>query len=343
MTTERAKLQLPKGTFPKLSKKNWILIGVVFALIVVSLTVGIVDVWNIVLLQPMLNFLIILSNVFFHNFGIAIIVLVIIVRLLMLPVTLRQLHSQRAMSSLQPKLQEIQKKYGSDRVKLQQEMARVYKESGVSPMGCIWPMAIQFPIWIALYQSILKALAATPEELISLSDRLYSSSYIIGAVPLNEKFLWLNLGQPDKYYVMAVLVAASMWILQKMSTVPTSDPKQQSMNNMLTWIMPLMFGFFTISFPSGLAIFWLVSNIIGIITQYFITGWGTLSFKRKPRVMAPAALNISTELPKGADLKDKEASGGVKQEGLADGQYREKRKDRRRSRRTGVRRTRRKP
>jgi YidC/Oxa1 family membrane protein insertase len=246
------------------------------------------------------------------------------------------------MSSLQPKLQEMQKKYGGDRVKLQQEMAKVYKESGVNPMGCLWPMLIQFPIWIALYQSILKTLAATPEDLMGLSDRLYSSSYIIGAVPLNEQFLWLNLGQPDKYYIMAILVAASMWVLQKMSTVPTSDPKQQSMNNMLVWLMPLMFGFFTISFPSGLAVFWLISNIIGIITQYFITGWGTL-FKRAPKAVAPAAPNISgTELPKGADLKDKEASGGVNQKGSADGQSREKRKDSRRSHRAGVRRARRK-
>jgi YidC/Oxa1 family membrane protein insertase len=342
MTTERTKLQLPKGVFPKLGKKNIILLCVVVVFMVVALTVGIMDFWNIVLLQPMLNFLIVLSNVFFHNFGIAIIVLVIIVRLLMLPVTLKQLHSTKAMSSLQPKLQEIQKKYGGDRVKLQQEMARIYKESGVNPMGCLWPMLIQFPIWIALYQSILKALAATPEELMSLSDRLYSSAYIIGAVPLNDKFLWLNLGQPDKYYIMAILVAATMWIQQKMSTMPTSDPKQQSMNNMLIWLMPLMFGFFTISFPSGLAVFWLISNIIGIITQYFITGWGTL-FKRAPKAVAPAAPNISgTELPKGVDLKDKEDSGGVNQEGSADGQSREKRKDRRRSNRAGARRARRK-
>jgi YidC/Oxa1 family membrane protein insertase len=335
-------MKLPKGVFPKLGKKNLILLGVVLVFMIVALTIGIMDFWNIVLLQPMLNFLIVLSNVFFHNFGIAIIVLVIIVRLLMLPVTLKQLHSTKAMSSLQPKLQEMQKKYGGDRAKLQQEMSKVYKESGVNPMGCLWPMLIQFPIWIALYQSILKALAATPEDLMGLSDRLYSSSYIIGAVPLNERFLWLNLGQPDKYYIMAILVAASMWVLQKMSTVPTSDPKQQSMNNMLVWLMPLMFGFFTISFPSGLAVFWIASNIIGIITQYFITGWGTL-FKRVPKAVAPAAPNISgTELPKGVDLKDKEASGGVNQEGSADGQSREKRKDRRRSHRAGARRARRK-
>jgi len=341
MTTGRARLT--KGALPKISKRNWILIGVVFALIVVSMTVGLVDVWNIVLLQPMLNFLIILSNVFFHSFGVAIIVLVIIIRLLTLPVTLKQLHSTKAMSSLQPKLQEIQKKYGNDRVKLQQEMAKVYKESGINPMGCLWPMLIQFPIWIALYQSILKALAATPEELMSLSSRLYSSSYIISAVPLNERFLWLNLGQPDKYYVMAILVAATMWILQKMSTLPTADPKQQSMNKMLTWIMPLMFALFTIMYASGLALYWVVSNIIGIVIQYYITGWGTLSFRRGQKAPVPAApTEAETEILKGTAPEDRGGFGEARQEKSSDGQYREKRQDRRRSRRAGARRARRK-
>ncbi|MEA1958436.1 MAG: YidC/Oxa1 family membrane protein insertase [Chloroflexota bacterium] len=331
-----------KFNLPKPGKKNLILIGSAVALMIASVTVGLVELWNVVLLQPMLNFIIILSNVFFDNFGIAIVVLVIIVRLLMLPVTLKQLHSTKAMSALQPKMKEIQKKYEKDKVKLQQEIAKVYKESGVSPLGCLWPMLIQLPIWIALYQSILKALAATPEEMLSLSQRLYSSAYIQGAVPLDEKFLWLDLGRPDPYFIMAVLVGATMWVLQKMSTVPTSDPKQQSMNNMLVWMMPLMFAFFTIQFPSGLALFWVVSNIIGIITQYFITGWGSL-FKRAPKAVEPTTADVpGVVLPEEADSEGDVGSGGVKQERLADGKSREKRKDRRRSRRAGSRRAKRK-
>jgi YidC/Oxa1 family membrane protein insertase len=343
MTTDRAKLA--KTMFPfKLSKKSIIIICAVIALMAIVLGVGVMKAWNAVLLMPVLNFLIILSHAFFGNFGIAIIVLVIIVRLITLPVTLKQLHSTKAMSTMQPKLQELQKKYGKDPAKFQQEMSKIYKEAGVSPLGCIWPMAVQMPIWIALYQSILKSLAATPEELVSLSDRLYSSSYIIGAVPLNSKFLWLDLGQPDPYFIMAVLVAASMWIQQKMSTVPTTDPKQQSMNNMMLWMLPLMFGFFTISFPSGLALFWFVSNIIGIITQYFVTGWGTLSFKRGPKAPQPTITDIpGIKLPEGDEIEGRVVSGGVNQEGSADGKSREKRKDSRRSDRAGLRRARRKP
>jgi YidC/Oxa1 family membrane protein insertase len=128
-----------------------------------------------------------------------------------------------------------------------------------------------------------------------------------------------------------------MFVLQKMSTVPTADPQQQSTNKMMIWMMPLMFGFLTLAFPSGLALFWIVSNIIGIITQYFITGWGSL-FVRTPKV--PAA---QVETPESAALEEKLAAEGVEQqERITHGKSRDKRKDGRRSRRAGTRKTRRK-
>jgi len=326
-----------------MSRNRLIIILIAAAAIVLFLTYGLVETWNLVLLQPMLNFLILLSNVLFSNFGLAIIALVIIVRLLMLPLTLRQLRSTKAMSTLQPKMQELQKKYGKDKQKLQQEMVKLYKESGVNPMGCLGPMLIQLPIWIALYQSIIKALAATPEDLLGLSQRLYSISAVHQAVPLNESFLWLNLARPDSYFILAILVGASMWVLQKMSTVPVADPRQQSMNKMMLWMMPLMFAFFTLSFPSGLALFWVVSNIIGIVTQYFITGWGSL-FVRAPAPAPQVAKEQSMETLEGARQEDKLATERVKQqEREAYGKSRGKRKDRRRSHRADARKARRKP
>ena len=78
---------------------------------------------------------------------------------------------------------------------------------------------------------------------------------------------------------MPILVAVSVWVLQKMSTVPMADQQQQSMNKMIIWMMPLLFAFFTLAFPSGLALFWVISNIIGIVMQYYITGWGSLFVK----------------------------------------------------------------
>ena len=120
-----------------MSRNRLILILAAAAVIVLSLTYGLVDTFDLILLEPMLNFMILVSNTLFDSFGLAIIVLVIVVRLLMLPLTLRQLHHTRAMSEIGPKVKELQKKYAKDRKKLQQEMANLYKESGVSPLGCL--------------------------------------------------------------------------------------------------------------------------------------------------------------------------------------------------------------
>lgn len=235
------------------------------------------ELWNTLILDPMLNSLIVLYGVLFNSFGLAIIALTIVVRLLTFPLTLRQLKSTKALQTLQPKLQEIQKKYAKDKAKLQREMMKLYREAGVNPLGCLWPMLVQFPVWIALYQSIMRALAATPEDLLSLSQHLYSWSVVQQVVPLKEKFLWLDLAKPDGTLLLAILVAGTMWVQQKMVTAPAADPRQQSMNNMTLLMMPLMFGLFALQFPSGLALYWVVSNIIGIAIQYFMSGWGYLS------------------------------------------------------------------
>ena len=232
------------------------------------------ELWNVAFLQPLLNGLILLSGVLFQNFGLTILVFTIIIRILILPLTLRQLQSTKAMSAMQPKLLELQKKYARDKQRLAAEQMKLYKEAGVNPVGCMWPMLVQFPIWIALYQAVIKALAATPEELRSLADVLYP--FNLAAVPLRGEFLWLNLATPDPYLVLPVLTGGSLWVQQKMVAMPSLDPRQRSMNNMMLWMMPMMFTVFTLQFASGLAIYWVVSNIIGIVIQYFISGWGGL-------------------------------------------------------------------
>ena len=317
-----------------MSRRNIIIALIAIALVVIFATIGIIELWNVILLQPMLNFLILLSNLLFSSFGLAIIALVIIVRVVMFPLTLRQLRSTKAMSTLGPKMQELQKKYGKDKQKLQQEMGKLYKESGVNPLGCVLPLLIQLPIWIALYQSIMKALAATPEDLLGLSQRLYSLSGVYEAVPLQANFLWLDLGRPDSFYILAILVGGTMWVLQKMSTVPSADPRQQSMSKMMLWMMPLMFAFFTLQFPSGLALFWVVSNIIGIVMQYFVTGWGTL-LTRAPAPAPEPVKGPAMETPEGAMQEEKLATESAKQQKKAEyGKPRGKRKDRRRSSRS---------
>jgi len=234
--------------------------------------------WNLIIGNPVLNVLIALSHLLGGEFGWAIIVLTVIIRLISWPLTKRQLKSTKALQEMQPKMQELQKKYGKNQQKLQQEMMKLYKEAGVNPLGCLWPMLIQFPIWIALYQAIMRALATTPENLLELAQRLYSWSVVSRAVPLSSDFLGLDLASPGNI-VLAIVVGGTMWVQQKMTQAPAVDPRQESTSRMMLLMMPLMFGFLTFMFPSGLALYWAVSNIIGIVTQYFVTGgWGYLKF-----------------------------------------------------------------
>ena len=130
--------------------------------------------WKAVFFDPMLNGLVMLYSLSFKDMGVTIAVFTVIIRILMLPLTLRQLHSTKAMSLMQPKLAAMQKRYAGDKQKLASEQMRLYKEAGINPLGCLGPMVIQFPIWIGLYQSIDLALATKPENLILLSKHLYS-------------------------------------------------------------------------------------------------------------------------------------------------------------------------
>ncbi len=233
-------------------------------------------IWDLIILQPVINSLIMVDSVLFRNFGLAIIALTIIVRVLTLPLTLKQLRATKAMQVLQPKLAELQKKFAKDRSKLAQEQMRLYKESGVSPAGCMIPMLVQMPIWIALYQSIIRLLAVTPEDFLWLSQYLYSWPIVYSMLPLGNDFLWglLDLATPNMF--LAILVGGSMWLQQKMVMPTSADPKQAAQSRMMLWMMPLMFAFFALSFPSGLAVYWLVSNVISIVIQYYVTGWGAL-------------------------------------------------------------------
>ncbi|MBN1692793.1 MAG: membrane protein insertase YidC [Dehalococcoidales bacterium] len=235
------------------------------------------NVWELIIQQPLTNVLIVVAHFFGDNFGVAIILLTILVNLALLPLTLSQIRSSKRMQDLQPKLAEIQKKYGKDRQKLAQEQMKIYKESGIKPAGCLLPMIIQMPVWFALYQSIMLALAAVPEGLLNLARYLYPWPVVFSSLPLNPYFLGMNLAQPN--FILAILVGASMWIQQKMSATPTDDPRSAASSQMMTWMMPLLFAFLALSFPSGLSLYWIASSLIRIILQYRVTGWGTLRRK----------------------------------------------------------------
>jgi len=281
--------------------------------------------WNGLIFNPMLNGLVVLYAILGHNFGITIIVFTILVRLATIPLTLRQLRSTRKMSEVQPKIQALQRRYAKDRARLSQETMRLYKESGVNPIGCLGPMVIQFPIWIGLYMAIIKVLPTSPENLAGLSGHLYSWFPLVHhVIPLDSRFLWLDLAQRDPTPLLAVLVGASMWVMQKMTVMPTGDSRQQSTNRMMLWMMPFMFAFFTLQLPSGLPIYWVASNLIGIAIQYFVTGWGGLMPSRAQPTPVPAEEGAPRGTPN--PPPDKEV--------VNDGSSRDQRQDRRRSHRT---------
>jgi len=229
--------------------------------------------WTNGLVIPMTNLLVILASLAFGNFGIAIILFTIFMRGITWPLTRQQLKASRAMQATQPQIQEIQKKY-KDPKRRSEETMKIYKEAGFSPLGCIWPMLVQFPIWIALFQSIRFTLGTTPENMLNLSQRLYPLEFVRTALPLENQFLWMDMGQPDSTFIMAVLVGASTWAQQRMTTPSSAsaDPQQQSMNQTMMFMMPLMFAFFTLQFPSGLALYWVATNVIGVVLQYFYMG-----------------------------------------------------------------------
>ncbi len=232
-------------------------------------------VWNQLLITPATNLIVVLDRLFFGSYGLAIIVFTLLLRAATMPLTMRQIQSSKKMQTLQPKLQEIQKKY-SDPKRRSEETMKLYKEEGVNPAGCLVPTLIQFPIWIALYSVIKITLATTPESLIDLSHRLYPWNFVQQAVPLTSHFLWLNLGTGDKTFILPILVFVTMWVQQKLTMTPqtmAANSQTAQTNQMMLWFMPLLFAWFSLSVPSGLALYWVITNLAGIAVNYYVFDW----------------------------------------------------------------------
>jgi len=310
-------------------------------------------IWDLIILNPLINGMVWLSNVLFGSFGLTIIILTMVVRGLMYPLTLKQLHATKAMQELQPKIKELQKKHAKDKERLAQEQMKLYKESGVSATGCLLPMLVQMPVWIALYQSIIRIMAVTPEDFLNLSNRLYDWPVLYEVLPISNQFLWLDLSKPD--YILAILVGLTMWLQQKMVTQSSPDPRQAAQGQMMQTMMPLMFIFLSISFPSGLALYWVASALITIVIQYFVTGWGGLRpwvDKLKGLVVRDSGVKkriteVEKEKPQAematADIdKEKTEADIVEEEVTSDERSEEKRQERQKGYRTSLRDTRRK-
>jgi YidC/Oxa1 family membrane protein insertase len=227
------------------------------------------------------NVLIWIYDVVGHNFGLAIILFTILIRIVTWPLNAQQMKGAAAMQALQndKDWQAIQKKYAKDKEKLAQEQMRVYREKGINPFSSCLPTLIQFPIIIALYQSIIRALASTPLDLLKLS-RSISLPNVSDLIPLNSNFLWMDLGRPESVAIfgfalptLALVVAITTYIQAKLTMPTSATPGDQSaaMSGMMSIYMPLLLGYFAITFASGLSVYFITSNILGIV-QYAMQG-----------------------------------------------------------------------
>ena len=298
---------------------------------------SITEIWTVAILQPMLNALLWLYSVLGDQFWLAIMVFTVIIRGAMTPLMLPQQRSAKKMQEIQPKLKELQKKYGKDRERLSQEQMKLYREAGVNPMGGCLPMLIQFPIWIGLYQSIIQALGYQPLQLVNLSQNIYPFMESVWAeVPLNRFFLGMDLALTPQQlggltFALPVLVAFTSWLQTKMTTpAGGGDSQAAGMGQSMTLMMPLMFGFFSLNFSTGLSFYFIVSNIIGIITQGFISGWeGLLFWKGLSLSNLSGLLSPGAKGQSGPEKSKNEPSPTVSQKGSTSGKKKRKKKRRR--------------
>jgi YidC/Oxa1 family membrane protein insertase len=251
-------------------------------------------VFNTFLINPLTNLFVLLGTLT-GNAGIAVILLTIVIRMVTLPLYLKQMHSTRMMAALAPRMQEIQRRH-KDPKRRSEEQMKLYREAGINPLGCFSSMLLQFPILIALYQTFRLAVGEAPEALIAVSDRLYPWDYIRNGMPLNASFLWLHLGRPDPI-ITPILVAGTTYVLQKMTMLPPADERQRQQNSMMNLMMPLIFGYITIQLPSGLGLYYVLSNLIGMVMQYVYVGGGAFNWR--------ALLGLSQEpvLPRALEVR----------------------------------------
>ena len=205
--------------------------------------------WFWFFVQPILWLLNILNSVV-KNYGLAIIVLTLLMRLAMWPLTRKSYVSMMAMQKMQPEMARIQKLYANDKARLQMEMLRLYQTHKTSPMSGCLPMLIQIPIFFALYKALL----------ISVQMR-------------SAHFLWISdLAAMDPYFILPILMGATMWLQQYLQTpsgnIDKNDVTAQT-QKVMKW-MPLIFTVMFAWMPAGLVLYWTVSNIFGIAQMYYI-------------------------------------------------------------------------
>ncbi len=189
------------------------------------------------------------------NYGIAIILFSIIAKLILLPINIKQTKSMQATTKIQPEVQKIQKKYKENPEKLNEETMKLYKEHNINPMGGCLPLLIQFPIIIGLYRVLQQ-----PQIYVFGSQGAYDA--------IDKAFLWLpSLGQPDPLHILPILAAVTTYLYMSTSQTSGGNEQAQQMSQSMKFMSPLLIGFMAWTFPSGLALYWVIQNIFTFVQQ----------------------------------------------------------------------------
>ena len=209
--------------------------------------------WFDIIAKPMLSLLNFFYS-FLGNYGLAIILVTILTKIVFWPLTRKSYKSMKQMQKLQPQIMKIREKYKGDKTRMNQEVMQLYKTYKVNPMGGCLPMVVQIPVFIAFYKVLGASIELRHAPFMLWIDDLSAPDR------LNIGF---HIPYVDGLPVLTLLMGASMFIQQKM-TPTTGDPTQAKMMMM----MPIVFTFMFINFPSGLVLYWFVNNLLGIGQQY---------------------------------------------------------------------------
>ncbi|HKP54609.1 MAG TPA: YidC/Oxa1 family membrane protein insertase [Chloroflexia bacterium] len=257
--------------------------------------------------NTLLNILVAINSVI-GSPGVAIIVFTILMRFLTVPLTMKALRSSKHMQQIQPLIKEVQRKYGKDRQKVQEETMKLYRDYGINPAAGCLPMLIQLPIFIGLYGALSATLPqfhGTAEEIAKQADNYilhlrsilwnpdwvhsgaawvnngWNDAWINSVANFNRPFLWVHsLATADPLFIWPVLSGFFQFIQSRMA-MPRRDPNnpmdpQQRMMQNIMQFMPIYIVLISLGFPAGTVIYWAFSSLFGAVQQYFITGFGSL-------------------------------------------------------------------
>lgn len=207
--------------------------------------------WNSYIVYPLSQLITYFAEITGENYGLSIIIVTIIIRLVLLPLMLKQTKSSKAMQALQPEMAKLKEKYSSKdqqtQQKLQQETMALFQKHGVNPLAGCLPLVVQMPILIGFYHAIMRTEAIA-----------------------EHTFLWFDLGDKDPYFILPIVAGVTTFIQQKMMMAGMANQNPQMA--MMLWLMPIMIVVFAISFPAALSLYWVVGNLFMIIQTYFVKG-----------------------------------------------------------------------